>query len=273
MADIYLSAMTGLSPTAQLYLNEIATGSPVAMTEIPSTGEYYGSVPGGTAAGKYLVILTNGSTKLGSGVLIWDGTKEIVHADLAGVATAAQVTALGSPLQTSSYVAPANTDIAAIKAKTDILVNGPSLSQIEGSTVLAKEASVVSRASQVSVTAIPTNPLLTNDSRLGLLATASQVSTLSAANQAEHDATQAAIGALPTAAAVAAAVRTNIATELGRMDVAVSSRLASTGYTAPANADIAAIKAKTDVLQNTDTSTLATSTQATKITKLVGALL
>lgn len=46
-----------------------------------------------------------------------------------------------------------------------------------------------------------------------------------------------------------------------RLDVAVSTRLASSGYTAPANADIAAIKAKTDTLVNADTSALATSAQ------------
>jgi hypothetical protein len=52
----------------------------------------------------------------------------------------------------------------------------------------------------------------------------------------------------PTAAQVASAVRSELATELGRLDVAVGSRLAESSYTAPANADISAIKAKTDAL-------------------------
>jgi hypothetical protein len=43
-------------------------------------------------------------------------------------------------------------------------------------------------------------------------------------------------------------VRTELTTELGRIDVATSTRLATAGYTAPANADITAIKAKTDNL-------------------------
>lgn len=46
----------------------------------------------------------------------------------------------------------------------------------------------------------------------------------------------------------AAEVRTELGTELGRIDANVSSRLASGSYTAPANADVAAIKAKTDGL-------------------------
>jgi len=55
----------------------------------------------------------------------------------------------------------------------------------------------------------------------------------------------------PTAAANASAVRTELATELARVDAAVSTRLASSAYTAPANSDVAAIKVKTDAL-NTD---------------------
>lgn len=59
--------------------------------------------------------------------------------------------------------------------------------------------------------------------------------------------------ALPSAVANAAAVRTELGTELARMDVAVSTRLATAGYTAPANAYIAAVKAKTDALTFTAT--------------------
>ena len=54
------------------------------------------------------------------------------------------------------------------------------------------------------------------------------------------------IADVPTAAANAAAVRAELATELARVDVAVSTRNA----TAPDNAGIAAIKAKTDTLVN-----------------------
>lgn len=53
---------------------------------------------------------------------------------------------------------------------------------------------------------------------------------------------------VPTATANAAAVRTELATELARIDAATSTRLASVGYVAPDNANISAIKAKTDNL-------------------------
>jgi hypothetical protein len=72
---------------------------------------------------------------------------------------------------------------------------GATLAEIEASTVLAKEATVASRASQASVSAIPTNPLLTTDTRLNNLdAAVSTRSTLTAT-----------------------AVRTELATELGQV--------------------------------------------------------
>jgi hypothetical protein len=66
----------------------------------------------------------------------------------------------------------------------------------------------------------------------------------------EHDATQAAIAELtiPSTSAIAAAVRAEMDANSTKLDVATSTRLAGAGYTAPNNADIAAIKAKTDQL-------------------------
>lgn len=52
----------------------------------------------------------------------------------------------------------------------------------------------------------------------------------------------------PSAAANATAVRSELTTELGRIDATISSRLAASGYTAPDNASVTAIKAKTDNL-------------------------
>lgn len=62
---------------------------------------------------------------------------------------------ISSRLATSGYTAPDNTSITAIKAKTDNLPTDP-----------ASTTNVNTRASQTSVNAIPTNPLLTNDSRI-----------------------------------------------------------------------------------------------------------
>jgi hypothetical protein len=53
---------------------------------------------------------------------------------------------------------------------------------------------------------------------------------------------------VPSAAAIASQVRSELSVELGRVDASVSSRLAGSSYTAPSNSDITAIKAKTDNL-------------------------
>lgn len=64
-------------------------------------------------------------------------------------------------------------------------------------------------------------------------------------------------------ATIASAVRTELATELARVDVAISTRNA----VAPANSDIAAIKAKTDTLVNTDLTGIATSAEIDDVKK------
>jgi hypothetical protein len=51
-----------------------------------------------------------------------------------------------------------------------------------------------------------------------------------------------------TAVLTPAAIRAELATELGRIDQAISSRLAAVDFVAPANSDISAIKSKTDNL-------------------------
>jgi hypothetical protein len=55
-------------------------------------------------------------------------------------------------------------------------------------------------------------------------------------------------GGAPTAAQNAAAVRSELATELARIDTSVASRLAASGYTAPDNASIATIKQNTGLI-------------------------
>jgi hypothetical protein len=61
-------------------------------------------------------------------------------------------------------------------------------------------------------------------------------------------ASPAATGDIPSAATVASAVRTELGVELGRIDVATSTRLAAGDYTAPDNSSIAAIEAQTNNL-------------------------
>jgi hypothetical protein len=75
--EITIGAKTGLTVTVQMYNGTTAQGSPIATTEIGTTGVYVGSVPNGTPYGQYsLVALSSGST-IASGQLNWDGKAEI----------------------------------------------------------------------------------------------------------------------------------------------------------------------------------------------------
>ena len=65
----------------------------------------------------------------------------------------------------TANAAAAVTFPASVASETT-LGNRPTLAQIEGSTILAKESTLADKASQASVNLIPTNPLRDNDSRL-----------------------------------------------------------------------------------------------------------
>jgi hypothetical protein len=134
-----------------------------------------------------------------------------------------------SRLASSAYTAPANSDITAIKAKTDALPSDPAdQSLVE---------SAISALSIPSVVQIRTE-MDSNSTKLANLdATISSRSTLTTGD----------LPSVPSAASVATAVRTEL-TEISNLDASVSSRLASASYTAPANSDISAIKSKTDTL-------------------------
>jgi hypothetical protein len=87
---------------------------------------------------------------------------------------------------------------------------------------------------------IPTNPLLTNDARLNNLdATISSRSTLTAAQ-----------------------IRTELATELARLDVAVSTRLATAGYTTPPTTAQIATAVEAALLNDADGQALLAAIQA-----------
>jgi hypothetical protein len=92
---------------------------------------------------------------LTAGVPTAEQNASAVRAELATELSRVDV-ATSTRLAETGYTAPDNAGITAIKAKTDTLVNGPTLAQIEGSTVLAKEATLADKASQASVTALGT---------------------------------------------------------------------------------------------------------------------
>jgi hypothetical protein len=227
---------------------------------------------------------------------------------------------VSSRLASASYTAPANSDITAIKSKTDNLpaspaavadipttaqiataVEGSLLNEADGQAVLNALVGAIGNTnlSEVSLVAAVRADLERNGGKLDSIPTSSA----------------------PSASTVAGAVRTELATELGRLDASVSSRLSPSGtlatvtnltnapasvtpadiwdynartltsasgptaveirqeidanstkldvavgtrlagsaYTAPANSDVAAIKAKTDALNTERLANVATT--------------
>jgi hypothetical protein len=227
---------------------------------------------------------------------------------------------ISSRLAGSAYTAPANSDISAIKSKTDNIpaspaavsdipttaqiataVEGSLLNEADGQAVLNAIVGAIGNQnlSEVSLVAAVRADLERNGGKLDSIPTSSA----------------------PSASTVAGAVRTELATELGRLDASVSSRLSPSGtlatvtnltnapasvtpadiwdynartltsasgptaveirqeidanstkldvavgtrlagsaYTAPANSDITAIKAKTDALNTERLANVATT--------------
>jgi hypothetical protein len=145
--------------------------------------------------------------------------------------------ATSSRLASSGYTAPANSDITAIKSKTDALPSDPA------------DQSLVESA--ISALSIPTvvqirTEMDSNSTKLANLdATISSRSTLTTGD----------LPSVPSAASVATAVRTEL-TELSNLDASVSSRLADADYTAPTSAPTAAAVASAVRTELTEISNL-----------------
>jgi hypothetical protein len=177
-----------------IYYEDLATGIKSTMTLLNASGAFLGTAPwtqqqasigdadkqaiADTAAIEVWTAPTRtltsggGGGGGGSGATAQEVWEYATRTLTAGVPTAAQnASAVRTELATelsrvdvatstrlaeTGYTAPDNASITAIKAKTDTLVNGPTLAQIEGSTILAKEATLADKASQASVTALGT---------------------------------------------------------------------------------------------------------------------
>jgi len=128
--------------------------------------------------------------------------------------------AISTRLSSAGYTSPDNTTIGTINTK----IGTPSISL---------SADIATRASQTTLDAIPTNTLLSNDSRLNNLdeTISSRLATSG-------------YSAPVSASTLASQVRTELSVELSRIDVATSSRLASVSYTIPPT--VAAIRSEID---------------------------
>ena len=150
------------------------------------------------------------------------------NADLSGLATAEQVTAIGSPLQAADYEAPANADIASIKTTVEAIeptdLSGiPAAVRTELATELAHLDAKVSTRSTLKATDIPA----------GL--TAAQVWT-----HADRTLT------------VASGLTPEQQQAMDELQTAVADLLKASDYTAPPNASDIAAQVELAIIKNGD---------------------
>jgi hypothetical protein len=70
----------GAQPVARLYRDGVAAGS-VPMAKTDQAGFYTASIPAALAAGAYQVLILVGQEIVGSGELLWDGSREVTLRD------------------------------------------------------------------------------------------------------------------------------------------------------------------------------------------------
>jgi hypothetical protein len=164
---------------------------------------------------------------------------------------------VSSRLASSAYSAAPTT------AQIATAVEGSLLNEADGQTVLAAIVGAIGNTnlSEVSLVAAVRADLERVGGKIDSIPTTAAPTAAANATAVWGAATKEITGgtvdtltnspSVPSAASIASATRSELAVELARVDASVSSRLAGSSYTAPANSDVAAIKAKSDLL-NTD---------------------
>jgi hypothetical protein len=191
-----------------------------------------------------------GSTALGVPVDATTGTAVLTAADVQSALTAQGLTTARAgnldnlDATVSSRLAPSGT-----LATVTNLTNAPA--SVTPSDIWSHANRTITGGTVDTLTNAPSVPSAS--------AIADEVRVELATELARIDAPISGAGNAPSAATVATAVRSELSVELARVDQAVSTRLAGSAYTAPANSDVAAIKAKTDALNTERLANVATT--------------
>ena len=155
----------------------------------------------------------------------------------------------------SSRLAGSAYSAAPTTAQIATAVEGSLLNEADGQTVLAAIVGAIGNTnlSEVSLVAAVRADLERNGGKLDSIPTTAAPTAAANATAVWATATKEITGgtvttltnspSVPSAASIASATRTELTTELGRLDAAVSTRLATSGYTAPSSAPTAAANA------------------------------
>jgi hypothetical protein len=126
--ELNIALSTGLTVSVQPYAAGVASGSPISLSEVGTTGFYTGDMAG--SAGTYQLVFQSGGATVGTGQIVWSGTAEV-------------------PVSTLTTADIPTSDITAIKAATDNLPSDPadqSLLEAAIAGVTAPSASTVATA-------------------------------------------------------------------------------------------------------------------------------
>ena len=209
--ELNIALKTGLTVTAQRYQAGAAVGSAISCPEVGTSGFYSGNMTG--TAGTYQLTFRSAGANVGSGSIVWDGTAEVASSAPSVVQIREEMDSNSTKLANldttvSSRLAPNGT-----LATVTTLTNAPTV----------PSASAIATA--VWAAADKTGYSLTSAERTAI-ATAVEASLIN-----ENDG-QAIVNAIVNAigntnlsqVALVAAIRSDLATELGRIDAAISSR-------------------------------------------------
>ena len=227
-------AKSGLTVTAQRYQSGAAVGSAISCPETGSTGFYSGNMAG--AAGTYQLAFRAAGANVGGGSIIWDGTAEIATSTLTQSNVQSALTAQGLTTARAGALDNLDTTVSSRLSPSGTLAR---VTLTDTATTLTN-APTVPTAAQIA-TAVEGSLLNEADGQAVLNAIVGAIGntnlsevSLVAAVRADLERTGGKLDNIPTtaapsASAVAGAVRTELGTELGRIDAAISSRLAPSG--------------------------------------------
>ena len=274
---------SGLTVTAQRYQSGSAVGSAISLTEVGSSGFYSGNMTGsvgtyqlafrsaGANVGSGSIVWSgsaevpastfNAATDAVANVTLCATTTTLTNAPTVPTASAiaSQVrTELGTELgridaDISSRLASSAYSAAPTTAQIATAVEGSLLNEADGQAVLNAIVGAIGNTnlSEVSLVAAVRADLERVGGKIDSIpaaptAAANATAVWSAATKQITGGTVDTLTnspSVPSAASIASATRSELATELGRLDAAVSTRLATSGYTAPSTAPTAAANA------------------------------
>jgi hypothetical protein len=165
--ELNIALTTGLTVSVQPYTAGAASGSPISLSEVGTTGFYTGDMAG--SAGTYQLVFQSGGATVGTGQIVWDGTAEVASSAPSVVQIRQEMDANSTKLANldatvSSRLAPSGT-----LATVTTLTNAPTVPtaaaiatqvRTELSSELAKVSALnTTRLGQVTTTEILGNLL------------------------------------------------------------------------------------------------------------------